>query len=209
MTWLRTSSGAANCRGKDPDANHPPRTPAKVVARADGGQPKQYPMRIMYIFVMRSVWIARSVKNHRQAIFALVLYVIAQMAFAAHAGEHPLIAATKRGDLTSVATLLDNGTDPNARDASSNTALIFAARDGHRDIAAVLIDHGAAINWRDDESVTPLIIGSFKGHIEIVRLLLKHGARLDLRDKWGRTALTYALKRGGDDAIARLLRSAD
>ena len=88
----------------------------------------------------------------------------------------------------------------------NNTALIFAARDGRLAIARALIAGGATVNWIDGEGVTPLILAAFKGHGEIARLLVAHGADPDVRDQWGRRALDYALRRGPDDPIAKLLQ---
>jgi len=48
--------------------------------------------------------------------------------------------------------------------------------------------------------------GRHRNHPRIARLLLSHGARTGTRDRWGRRALDYALRRGGNDAIAKMLR---
>ena len=53
----------------------------------------------------------------------------------------------------------------------------------------------------------PLILAAYKGHLEIARLLLEQGADPTLTDQWGRRALDYALRRGPDDPIAKLLRA--
>ena len=117
----------------------------------------------------------------------------------------PLIEATLAGEVETVRSLLQNGTDPNLV-YHTNTALTYAARDGFTDIARVLIAAGADINWIDGEGVTPLILASFKNHIALVQLLLDHGANTDVTDQWDRTALDYALRRGEADPIAQLLQ---
>lgn len=117
----------------------------------------------------------------------------------------PLIAATLEGDLDTVRSLLDGGTDPNLI-YHTNTALTYAARDGHTDIARALIAAGADVNWIDGEGVTPLILAAFKDHVELAELLLSHGADTTVVDQWDRTALDYALRRGEDDAIAQLIQ---
>lgn len=117
----------------------------------------------------------------------------------------PLIAATLAGDLSTVQSLLDRGTEPNLT-YHSNTALTYAARDGLTDIARLLLDQGADVNWIDREGVTPLILAAFKNHLELAQLLLNQGADLTVKDQWGRTALDYALRREEEDAIAQLLQ---
>ncbi|MEM8637861.1 MAG: ankyrin repeat domain-containing protein [Cyanobacteria bacterium P01_G01_bin.54] len=119
-----------------------------------------------------------------------------------------LIEATKANDLATVQQLLSQGVDPNTV-VHTNTALIYAARDGHLAIAQRLIDHGADVNWIDGEGVTPIILSAFKGHVELTRLLLAQDADITVRDQWNRTALDYALRRGEDDEIVRLLREGD
>lgn len=117
-----------------------------------------------------------------------------------------LVQAAEEGDLARVTKLLDGGADPNAHDAWRNTALIYAARDGRLEMVKLLIARGADVNWIDGERVTPLILASFRNHEAIVRLLLGRKADRAVRDKWGRNALDYALRRGADDPIAKLLR---
>ena len=117
-----------------------------------------------------------------------------------------LIFAAERGDLARVRQLLRDGANPDAHDAAGNTALIFAARDGRLDMVRALLDHGASADWIDGEGVTPLILAAFKNHPAIAELLLERGASPARHDQWGRNALDYALRRGADDAIARLLQ---
>ena len=118
----------------------------------------------------------------------------------------PIVKAAEEGDLMRVRQSLDAGADPNAHDAWRNTALIYAARDGRLEMVKLLISRGADVNWIDGEKVTPLILASFKNHKAIVRMLLAQDADRTVRDKWGRNALDYALRRGADDPIAKLLR---
>ena len=118
-----------------------------------------------------------------------------------------LINAAQAGDWATVNALLKSGVDPNSV-VNTNTALTFAARDGQLKIAQTLIAQGAEVDWIDREGVTPLILASFKGHVELVKLLLSQGADTTIHDQWNRTALDYAVRRGEDDEIAQLLRTA-
>ncbi len=122
--------------------------------------------------------------------------------------DPPLVTAAKAGDSARVAALLNAGAEPDSHDSARNTALIFAARDGREEIARMLLAAGASVNWQDGELVSPLIIASFKNHPAVVKLLLDAGADVSVRDQWNRTALIYALRRGGGDAIARLIKAA-
>lgn len=117
----------------------------------------------------------------------------------------PPIAATLEGDVATVQSLLDAGTDSNLI-YHTNTALTYSARDGHTDIARALIDAGADVNWIDGEGVTPLILAAFKGHVELAELRLAHDADTTVVDQWGRTALDYALRRREEDEIAQLIQ---
>lgn len=139
-----------------------------------------------------------------QLFAILVLLVLAARPLAA---APPLVDAAKAGDLAAVERLLAAGADPDQHDRHRNTALIFAARDGRLEIARALVAAGASVNWVDDEFVTPLILAVHKNHPALARLLLEAGADPAPRDRWGRQALDYALRRGADDPIARLIRA--
>lgn len=122
--------------------------------------------------------------------------------------EPPVVEAAKRGDTAAVVALLAEGADPDSHDRHGNTALTFAARDGHFDMADALIAAGATVDWQDGERVTPLILAAHKNHPAVARLLLDQGADPSIRDRWKRTALDYALRRGTNDAIARMIEAA-
>lgn len=143
-------------------------------------------------------------------VFAIVIGCATLIHFVSGgASDPPLVQAVRANDAAGVVKLLGEGADPNAPDRLRNTALIYAARDGRLDIARSLIAGGADINWVDGENVTPLILASHKNHIDIVRLLLSKNADREVRDKWARSALDYALRRGEQDPIAKLLTAAD
>ncbi len=58
-------------------------------------------------------------------------------------GRTLLMHAAFGGDLERVIALLDEGSDPNARDAGGDTALMFAAMRGHFLVVKTLLAHGA------------------------------------------------------------------
>lgn len=58
-------------------------------------------------------------------------------------GRTPLMHASFEGDLDGVIRLLDEGSDPNARDAGGDTALMFATMGGHFLVVKMLLAHGA------------------------------------------------------------------
>ena len=144
----------------------------------------------------------------KSGLAVMAFLALSLLAMPLWAADPPLVRAAKAGDLAEIRRLLDEGTAPDQHDRHNNTALIFAARDGRLDIAEALIAAGAEIDWIDGEGVTALILAAHKNHPAIAHLLLDRGAAAEQRDKWGRRALDYALRRGGDDAIARMLREA-
>ena len=138
---------------------------------------------------------------------AAAVFLLLTLATPARA-EPALVDAAKAGDLAAVAALLASGADPDGHDRNGNTALIFAARDGHLEVARALIAAGTSLDWQDGERVTALILAAHKNHPAVARLLLERGADPTLRDQWGRVALDYAVRRGPDDPIARLIQDA-
>ncbi|MBL0162249.1 MAG: ankyrin repeat domain-containing protein [Xanthomonadales bacterium] len=96
-----------------------------------------------------------------------------------HVGLPPLIAATRdsfQGRPDAVMTLLANGADPAALDASGNTALHHAALCGEPIVAALLVDAGVPINAVNREGLTALGNACANGNWILAGFLLEHGA---------------------------------
>ena len=95
-------------------------------------------------------------------------------------GSTPLMFAVLYGDRGSVKQLLDGGADPNVKNESGATALMWAVNDF--DKTRLLIEHGADVNAHSEDRRTPLMIASgFHGAAPVVRLLLEHGADVNAR----------------------------
>jgi hypothetical protein len=123
------------------------------------------------------------------------------------ARDAALHQSARTGDLNSLRSTLQQGADPNARDASGRTALIDAVAGGQIEAARVLIDSGAKVNITSSEGRTPLIEAAAQGHLEIAQLLISSGADLNLTQRGSGTALEAAERRGHND-VAALLRQA-
>ncbi len=96
-----------------------------------------------------------------------------------HAGLPPLIAATRdslQGRPDAIMTLLANGADPAALDASGNTALHHAALCGEPIVAALLVDAGVPLNAVNREGLTALGNACANGNWILAGFLLEHGA---------------------------------
>jgi hypothetical protein len=88
-----------------------------------------------------------------------------------------LIAASQKGDLSAVESLISQGADVNTPGPYGQTAIFFAADRGHLEIVRYLIEKGANINAKDTfYSMTPMARAAMKNRTEVVRLLLDKGA---------------------------------
>jgi ankyrin repeat protein len=89
-----------------------------------------------------------------------------------------LLAATRKGDLAQVKSLLGRGADVNAKSPYGSTPLFFACDRGHMEVIKLLLDRGADLNTEDTfYHFTPLIWAVEKERPEVVKLLLDHGAK--------------------------------
>ena len=87
-----------------------------------------------------------------------------------------LLGATRKGDLSAVRKLLDEGADVNTRTRYASTPLFFACDRGHVEIARLLIARGADVNVKDNfYNATALTWAMSKKHDELVALLVEHG----------------------------------
>jgi ankyrin repeat protein len=100
----------------------------------------------------------------------------------AHGGITPLIAATRdshEGRPDAVTTLLANGADARAPDATGNTPLHHAARCAEPIIAALLVDAAIDVNAINAEGMTALGIACANANWNVAAFLLERGARPD------------------------------
>lgn len=122
-------------------------------------------------------------------------------------GDGGLLRAATQGDAAAVRRLLEEGADPNARDAEGRTPLMAAAKDGDLDIVSQLLDKGADPNIESGCAVPPLVEAALGGELEIVRLLLRRGADPTLRGGGYLTPLEAAAVGGHLPVVEELLGS--
>lgn len=108
--------------------------------------------------------------------------------------------AARSGDVESARTLLDSGTDINARDRYGQTALMLAAHGGHEALVEMLIEHGADLNVTAKYCLSALMLSVVAGHAGIARRLARAGADRSLH---GSGAPGFAGKTAYDLAVER------
>lgn len=103
--------------------------------------------------------------------------------------------------------LLDQKAEPNTRDTTGRTALMYAATINQVDSVTALLDAKAEVDLVDnDEGFTALMFAAGEGHTAIIDRLLQAGARSEIKDIDGDTALDFAKRNGHQGAAERLSR---
>lgn len=130
----------------------------------------------------------------------------------------PLGRAAHVGNIAEIRRLVAEGADPNAFDASRQTALHWAARGGHpfgphdcrgeattrADVVAALIDLGADVNLIDRRPAfpgmssgwTPLHVALHHEQFDTAARLLERGADPAIRSAQGKTVVAMAEEEG-------------
>jgi ankyrin repeat protein len=113
-------------------------------------------------------------------------------------GGTGLHVAAKRGHPAAVRLLLEQGADPNARDAGDNASpLHFAAGGGHLETVRALLDAGADVHGAGDVHDGGVIgWAAREGNEAVVALLLERGARHHIFS---------AIAMGDRDAVQKLV----
>ena len=118
----------------------------------------------------------------------------------------PLHYAALYGNAESVRILLDHGADPNARNKSGATPLLYGAY--NFDKARMMIEKGADVNAKSAMGMTPLIVAaSIHGNAATVRYLLEKGADAKAAGPEDTDALQMAAQKGDAEMIRLLLKS--
>ncbi|KAL3308938.1 Ankyrin-2 [Cichlidogyrus casuarinus] len=92
------------------------------------------------------------------------------------AGETALIKAAKKGDLSTVKSLIDSGAKVNEQDYAGWTALHESSIRNHISVVAYLLKHGADPNISGFHGDTALHDACKHGFIRVVKLLLRYKA---------------------------------
>jgi DNA-binding NtrC family response regulator/ankyrin repeat protein len=106
--------------------------------------------------------------------------------------EAELLTAAAEGDTGKLASLLDSGTDVNARNENGDTALMEAAKHGHLDAVNLLLGHHTDVNAKNQLGRSALMWAASLGHTAIVGRLLDVGADVNATNNHDDTALTQA-----------------
>ncbi|KAK5987224.1 Ankyrin repeat domain-containing protein 50 [Cladobotryum mycophilum] len=117
-----------------------------------------------------------------------------------HAGEAHFSQGRPGGYYEVVKLMLDNGTEPDTKNANGVTASMVAARKGQLDILELLIERGADVDVRDTNGRTMLMNAALPQYTlatdDLVWLLLRSGADVKAKDKDGHTAQCWAFLYG-------------
>ena len=110
-------------------------------------------------------------------------------------------AAAKNGDVAALSSMLEAGTDPNARDSHGQTALMLAAHAGHGEVVRALINAGADPDRSAKFGLTATMLAVVSGHEAIATMLAEAGANLLAKGSGapgfaGKTAADLARDRG-------------
>jgi ankyrin repeat protein/beta-lactamase regulating signal transducer with metallopeptidase domain len=123
----------------------------------------------------------------------------------AHGADIPKInLAAYRGDLETVRSLIESGTEVDAKD-DDGTPLHYAAMAGHEVVAQYLIDSTANVNAGNRNGWTPLHFSAIGGSAEVARILVVGGADVEVRSDIGQTPLLRAASEGNKGVVEVLL----
>jgi len=87
----------------------------------------------------------------------------------------PLHSAVASQHLLIAQALLEQGADPNLRQAGDFTPLHGATQNGQLEMIQLLLKYDADLNAKSAEGLTPLAMAQERGHTQAIELLREHG----------------------------------
>jgi uncharacterized RDD family membrane protein YckC len=117
-----------------------------------------------------------------------------------------LIQMAIGGSIEDLEKLLKDGADPNKKDATGDSPLVYAVQKGRADSARMLISYSADPDIRNGSGRSPLMVAAAAGNTEIVGLLLARHVDADAKETlFGTTALHAAVDAGQSSTAKALL----
>jgi ankyrin repeat protein len=109
-------------------------------------------------------------------------------------GRSPLHYAAANSEIELVRSLLENGSDPHARDDNGMVALHFAAQAGAASVAERLLAAGSQADARDNHGNTPLFtaVFNYRGDGAVIQLLRQAGADCCMSNCYGVSPVSLA-----------------
>lgn len=129
----------------------------------------------------------------------------AEVGAMASTGDRPLHRAAYGDQPESVAFLVENGAQVDARNEHGWTALHWAALCGNTRVAKALLAAGADPSARDQDDTTPLHMAAEAGHLDVAKALVLFNAEVNASDKHGITPLHWATLDGQRQMVNFLL----
>jgi ankyrin repeat protein len=139
------------------------------------------------------------------SLLSLVILLPAVGVGGQSAGDTPLVAAARNGDLQAVRALIAGRVNVNEHARDGSTAILWAAYHSNLEMARALIAAGAAVNTPNHYGITPLLQASRSGDAPLIAALLKAGADPAATHPDGETPLMAASRTGRMDAVRLLL----
>jgi ankyrin repeat protein len=168
-----------------------------------------------------------AVRSNDEATVSLLLAAGGSPMAANRYGVKPLSLAALNGNAAITEALLKAGADANTANPEGETALMTASRSGSLDVVKMLLVHKADPNAKEKWlQETALMWAAAENHADVVTALLAAGAAIDQKSwvtdtpilgfpesggpntpfpRGGWTALMYAARQNGKDAIRVLL----
>jgi ankyrin repeat protein len=136
--------------------------------------------------------------------FRFIIYFIVIIGFStSNAGSFDdFFRAVRTDNASGVASLMERGFDPNARDESGQTAIVLAIREKSERVVDVLLRSSQLdINSRNNVGETALMLAALQGQLELSQRLIAQGASIS---QAGWNPLHYAAT-GPEPKIVALL----
>lgn len=122
------------------------------------------------------------------------------------ADQARFIGAVSKGDVTTVAAMLDKKSSVTSTDWHGYPAMFVAIRNKKAAVVKLLLERGADKNGKDSfNELTPLMYAAAKGDTQTITVLLDSGASLTVRNRYGTDVLYMAILNNKFDAAKLLI----